>query len=191
MTLVQTISRGLNEFRHFDTRSLKLNSDRISHIYRDTANTVVLLTDPTLDQPNYTFYYDNDGNFYIINSDGGDSRTDADYAHMYFSLASTKPTGDGSAYIVGQFNNYRLDENSKLDYDAVKNRFYTHLFLKQGVYDYAYVWVPNSTNKPDNTFFEGSHFETENDYQILVYYHPAGARWTELVGYRRLNTANK
>jgi hypothetical protein len=183
--------QGLNEFRHFDTRSLKVNSDHIFHIYRDTANTVVLLTDPTLDQPNYTFYYDNDGRFYIINSDGGDPRTDADYAHMYFSLASTKPTGDGSAYLVGQFNNYRLDENSKLDYDAVKNRFYTHLFLKQGVYDYAYVWVPNSTNKSDNTFFEGSHFETENDYQILVYYHPAGARWAELVGYRRLNTANK
>ncbi|MEO6849552.1 MAG: DUF5103 domain-containing protein, partial [Mucilaginibacter sp.] len=62
--------QGLNEFRHFDTRSLKLNSDRILHIYRDTANTVVLLTDPTLDQPNYAFYYDNDGNFYPGNQDG-------------------------------------------------------------------------------------------------------------------------
>ncbi|MDB5137746.1 MAG: hypothetical protein JWP37_4349 [Mucilaginibacter sp.] len=181
---------GLNEFRHFDTRSLKLNSDRISHIYRDTANTVILLTDPTLDQPNYVLYYDNDGNFYIGNQDGRDPRTDADYAHMYFSLASTKPGSDGSAYIVGQFNNYRLDESSKLDYDAAKNRYYTQLLLKQGVYDYAYVWIPNGS-KPDNTFFEGSHFETENDYQILVYYHPAGARWVELVGYRVLNTVKR
>jgi hypothetical protein len=183
--------QGRNEFRHFDTRSLKLNSERISHIYRDTANTVILLTDPTLDQPNYSFYYDNDGNFYVGNQDGSDPRIDADYAHMYFSLASTKPGVDGSAYIVGQFNNYRLDESSKLQYDAVKNRYYTQLLLKQGVYDYAYVWVPNSTHKPDDTWFEGSHFETENDYQILVYYHPAGARWVELVGYRVLNTAKK
>jgi hypothetical protein len=183
--------QGRNEFRHFDTRSLKLNSERVSHIYRDTANTVILLTDPTLDQPNYTFYYDNDGNFYVGNQDGSDPRIDADYAHMYFSLASTKPGGDGSAYIAGQFNNYRLDESSKLQYDAVKNRYYTQLLLKQGVYDYAYVWVPNNTHKPDDTYFEGSHFETENDYQILVYYHPSGARWTELVGYRVLNTAKK
>jgi hypothetical protein len=183
--------QGRNEFRHFDTRSLKLNSERISHIYRDTANTVILLTDPTLNQPNYTFYYDNDGNFYINNQDGSNPKIDADYAHMYFSLASTKPGGDGTAYIVGQFNNYRLDENSKLEYDAVKNRYYTQLLLKQGVYDYAYVWVPKSTNKPDDAYFEGSHFETENDYQLLVYYRPAGARWVELVGYRVLNTAKK
>lgn len=182
---------GRNEFRHFDTRSLKLNSERISHIYRDTANTVILLTDPTLDQPNYSFYYDNDGNFYVGNQDGSDPRIDGDYAHMYFNLASTKPGGDGSAYIVGQFNNYRLDESSKLQYDAVKNRYATQLLLKQGVYDYAYVWVPDGTNKPDDTYFEGSHFETENDYQILVYYHPAGARWVELVGYRVLNSAKK
>jgi hypothetical protein len=182
---------GLNEFRHFDTRSLKLNSDRISHIYRDTANTVILLTDPTLDQPNYTFNYDNGGNFYILNQDGSNPTIDADYVHMYFTLASTKPGGNGSAYIVGQFNNFRIDENSKLQYDAAKNRYGTQLFLKQGVYDYSYVWVPNGSNKPDNTYFEGSHFETENTYQILTYYRPAGARWTELVGYQVLNTGKK
>lgn len=183
--------QGLNEFRHFDTRSLKINSDHILHIYRDTANTVILLTDPTLDQPNYTLFYDNDGNFYINNQDGSDPRIDADYAHMYFSLASTKSAGDGSAYIVGQFNNYRMDQSSKLDYDAAKNRYYIQLLLKQGVYDFEYVWVPNNTNKPDNAFFEGSHYETENEYQVLVYYHPSGARWTELVGYRTLNTVKK
>ncbi|MGZ3764135.1 MAG: type IX secretion system plug protein, partial [Mucilaginibacter sp.] len=182
---------GRNEFRHFDTRSLKLNSDRVLHIYRDTANTVILLTDPTLNEPNYALYYDNDGNFYVGNQDGNNARIDADYAHMYFSLASTRPGVDGSAHIVGQFNNFRLDDNSKLQYDSAKNRYYTQLLLKQGVYDYAYVWVPNGTNKPDDAYFEGSHYETENNYQILVYYHPAGARWVELVGYRVLNSTQK
>jgi len=181
--------RGLNEFRHFDTRSLKLNSERVQHIYRDTANTVILLTDPTLDQPNYTLFYDNDGNFYINNQDGSDPRIDADYAHIYFTLAGTKSAGDGSAYIVGQFNNYRMDESSKLDFDAAKNRYYIQLLLKQGVYDYEYVWVSNNTHKPNGAFFEGSHYETENEYQVLVYYHPAGARWTELVGYRPVKAA--
>jgi hypothetical protein len=181
--------KALNEFRHFDTRSLKLNSERVQHIYRDTANTVILLADPTLDQPNYTLFYDNDGNFYINNQDGTDPRIDADYAHLYFTLASTKSAGRGAAYIVGQFNNYRMDESSKLDFDAAKNRYYIQLLLKQGVYDYEYVWVPSSTHKPDGSFFEGSHYETENEYQVLIYYHPAGARWTELVGYRPVKAA--
>ncbi|HVV54439.1 MAG TPA: DUF5103 domain-containing protein [Mucilaginibacter sp.] len=183
--------QGLNEFRHFDTRSLKLNSDRIQHIYRDTANTVILLTDLTNDQPNYVFYYDLDGKFFPGNQDGSDPRIDGDYAHVYFTLASTLSPNDGSAYIVGQFNNYRLDNDSKLFYDPSDKHYHIQLFLKQGVYDYAYVWVPNGSGKPDYAAFEGSHYETENEYQLLVYYHPAGARWTELVGFQTLNTAAK
>ena len=182
---------GRNEFRHFDTRTLKLNSDRVSRIIKDTANTVVLLTDALQNQPNYTFVYDNDGNFYVGNSDGTTPAIDADYAHMIFSLSAGKSGNSGSAYIVGQFNNYRVDDNSRLSFDASKNIFFTSLFLKQGVYDYKYVWVDKKSGTPDDTVFEGSHFETENDYRLLVYYRPAGARWTELVGYRVINTAKK
>lgn len=183
--------QGLNEFRHFDTRTLKLNSDRILKITRDTANSVILLTDPMLDQANYLTLFDNDGNFYINNTDGSEPKIDADYAHMYFSLNNTKSGNGGSAYIVGQFNNWRMDESSKLDYDASTNRYFIHLFLKQGVYDYAYVWVPSNTHKPDYAYFEGSHFETENNYQLLTYYHPAGSRWAELVGFKVVSTQRK
>jgi len=182
---------GRNEFRRFDTRSLKLNSERVGHIYRDTANTVVLLGDPLRNQPGYSFQYDNDGNFFILNSEGSEPRRDADYAHMYFSLAANKTDKEGAVYIVGKFNDYKTDTGSKLDYDPVKGRFFTNLFLKQGVYDYEYVWADHGTGKPDDIPIEGTHFETENDYQLLVYYRPANARWEELVGYRLLNTVKK
>ncbi|TSJ38695.1 DUF5103 domain-containing protein [Mucilaginibacter corticis] len=182
---------GRNEFRRFDTRSLKLNSERVGHIYRDTANTVVLLGDPLRNQPGYSFQYDNDGNFFILNTEGSEPRRDGDYAHMYFSLAANKTDKEGAAYIVGKFNDYKTDADSKLDYDPVKGRFFTNLFLKQGVYDYEYVWSDRGTGKPDDIPIEGTHFETENDYQLLVYYRPANARWEELVGYRLLNTVKK
>lgn len=182
---------GRNEFRHFDTRSLKLNSDRVSHIYHDTAYTVVLLGDPIRNQPEYSFQYDNDGNFFILNQEGNDPRRDGDYTHVYFSLAANKTAAEGTAYIVGKFNDYRIDQRSKMDFDPVKGRFFTNLFLKQGVYDYEYVWVDHATNTPDDIPLEGSHFETQNNYQVLVYYRPATARWDELVGYRLLNTVKK
>jgi hypothetical protein len=178
---------GGNEFRHFDTRSLLLNSDRIGRIYRDTANTVMLLPDHNRDRPDYAFEYDNDGKFFILNQDGRDPRTDADYAHMFFTLATTKTAKEGSVYIVGRFNNYRLEPAGKMEYDNTSSHFFTEILLKQGVYDYAYVWVDSATQKPDYTALEGTHFETENDYQILVYYRPVGGRWDELVGYRLLN----
>ncbi len=177
---------GRNEFRHFDTRSLKLNSDRIGHIYHDTSYTVMLLGDPSRNVPNYSFLYDNDGNFFILNQDGYDPKRDADYAHVYFSLAANKTQQDGDVYIVGRFNDFKIDDRSKLDYEPTKGRFYTDLFLKQGVYDYQYVWVGHD-KKPDDIMLEGNHFETENEYQILVYYRPASARWEELIGYQLLS----
>jgi hypothetical protein len=182
---------GGNEFRHFDLRSLRLNSERVGKIYRDTANTVVLIGDPNRDAASYSFQYDNNGNFFILNQDGRDPRTDADYVHVYFSLAGNKSQSEGAAYIVGKFNDYKLDAHSRMDYDNTKGRFYTDLYLKQGVYDYEYIWVPKTTGLPDDTTFEGSYFETENDYQVLVYYRRTGARWDELVGYRLLNTAKR
>jgi len=181
---------GGNEFRHFDTRSLKLNSEHIARIYLDTANTVVLLTDRDRGQLNYTFQYDLDGNFYILNQDGTDPRTDADYAHIIFTLATSKTTATGTPYIVGKFNDYRVDDRSKLNFDTLSGKFITSQFLKQGVYDYEYVWV-DKAGHIDSMALEGNHFETENDYQLLVYYHPPGARWDELLGYRLLNTTAK
>lgn len=177
---------GRNEFRHFDTRTLKLNSDRIAQIYRDTSYTVMLLGDPSRNLPNYSFLYDNDGSFFILNQDGYDAKRDGDYAHIYFSLAANKTPQDGDVYVVGRFNDFKIDARSKLDYEPTKGRFYTDLFLKQGVYDYQYVWVGHD-KKPDDILLEGNHFETENEYQVLVYYRPASARWEELIGYRLLN----
>ena len=182
---------GGNEFRHFDTRSLRLNSDRVSHIYHDSTYTVVLLGDPVRNTPNYSFNYDNNGSFFILNSDGTDPKRDAEYTHVYFSLAANKTPAEGSVYIVGKFNNYTLDNRSKMDFESIKGRFMTDLYLKQGVYDYQYVWVDHKSDKPDDILLEGTYFETENDYQVLVYYRPFSARWTELVGYRLLNNGSK
>ena len=162
----------------------------MAKIYKDTANTVMLLGDPPRDLPNYILLYDNDGKFFILNQDGRDPRIDADYAHVYFSLAANRSEADGTPYIIGQFNDYKIDERSRMQFDS-RGRFYTNLFLKQGVYDYQYVWVSNATRKPDDTLLEGNYFETENEYQLLVYYRPPGSRWEELVGYSLLTTTGQ
>lgn len=181
---------GRNEFRLFDTRTLKLNSQHIARIIKDTANNVILLADPVRNSPDYILLYDNNGKFFVLNQDGRDPRTDADYAHMYFSLAGSTPGSTGSPYIIGSFNDYRPDDQSKLTLGD-DGKYHASLFLKQGVYDYEYVWVDNKTKKADDVPLEGSHFETENDYQILVYYRPPAARWDELVGFRELNSVKK
>lgn len=182
---------GGNEFRHFDTRTLKLNSERIGRIFKDTANTVLLLGDASRNDDAYLFQYDNNGSFFILNQDGRDPATDADYAYVYFNFTAPSNLPKGDIYVTGRFNNYSLDQNSKLIYDAARNSYTLSIPLKQGVYDYQYVCVNAATQQADSKVLEGSFFETENDYQILVYYRAPGARWEELVGYQPLNTGRR
>jgi hypothetical protein len=44
--------------------------------------------------------------------------------------------------------------------------------------------------KIDDTFVEGNHAETENDYFIFVYYRQMGEQYDKLIGIRQLNSIN-
>ena len=180
---------GGNEFRRFDTRSLRFQSENIDRIVRDSLFSVYLLTDRVLNRQGYTFNNDENGRFYVRNQDGRNNNTDADYAVMHFSLATEKPSENGSVYLIGHFNSFRISEESKLTYDEGQKRFNKTALLKQGVYDYQYVWMED--NKADSKIFEGSYFQTENSYQIFFYYRRPGLRWQELIGYTQINSARR
>lgn len=179
-----------NEFRKFDIRSFRYKADHVQDFYRDTAINVILFTDLPYNNNKYSNQFDENGNFYIRNQDGRDNVTDSDYANVLFTLNATPPSSKGNAYVVGRFNNYQLNQNSKLIYDTSRKRFYGNIKLKQGLYDFKYVWVDEASNYND-TIFEGSFFETENTYQILVYYRKPGARWDELIGFTNINSVKK
>lgn len=179
---------GGNEFKRFDTRSLRYQSEHIARIEKDSLNHVILLTDNPEKRLSYTFNYDENGAFYIRNQDGRDARTDGDYANVYFSFSTPNPlTGD--VYLLGSFNNFQHSEEFKMQFDDVKKLYYLSAYLKQGIYNYKYALVTDKTI--DDTIFSGSHFETENDYQIFFYYQKPGSRWQELIGFSQINTVKR
>lgn len=180
---------GGNEFNRFDTRSLRFQSEHIAKIYKDSVNHVLLLTDAPMKRLSYTFNYDENGEFFIRNQEGRDNRTDGDYAIINFSLATGPPSNSGKVYMLGHFNSFQLVDDNKLAYDEVRKRFYGSAYLKQGIYNYRYAWIENGIT--DDILFEGSHFETENNYQIFFYFRKPGARWEELVGYTQINTVRR
>lgn len=181
-----------NEFRKFDTRSLRFKAENVQDIIRDTMVDVVLFQDVNGNKPKYTNLVDENGAFFIRNSDGRDNNIEADYAQVYFTLNATPPAaGKGETYVVGRFNNFILDESSKMTFDPAKRRFYGKIKLKQGLYDYKYVWLDKETGKADQGIFEGSYFETANTYQVFAYYRKPGARWEELIGYSSVNTLRR
>ena len=64
--------------------------------------------------------------------------------------------------------------------------------MKMGYYNYAYVTVNSGDPHavPSFEFTEGNHFDTENNYDILVYYRPLGGRADQLVGIYSTNSLN-
>lgn len=180
-----------NEFRKFDIRSLRYKAENVQEIIRDRTNEVFLFQDVNGNKPRYTNLVDENGSFFIRNQEGRDNDTDGDYAEVHFTLNAVPPSANGEAYVLGRFNNYTLDESSKMTFEPEKKRFYGKILLKQGLYDYKYVWVNKESGKTDQTIFEGSYFETANTYRVFAYYKRPGARWEELIGYSNVNTLRK
>ncbi len=179
-----------NEFRKFDFRNFRFKAEHVQDYYRDSTNNITLFTDLPNGTAKYSTQFDENGNFFIRNQDGRDNITDSDYANILFTLNATPPTPKGSAYVVGRFNNYILNDENKLSYEPSRKRFYGNLKLKQGLYDFKYIWLDENGNF-DDKIFEGSFFETENSYQVLVYYRKPGGRWDELAGFSSVNSIKK
>lgn len=181
---------GSYEFRKFDARSLRYKGDHVQDIFTDSTNNILLFQDVTGNTPKYAQQNDENGAFFIRNQDNRDNDTESDYVNVQFVLNVAAGAND-DIYIIGGFNNYVLSEENKLTYEPAKKKYYARMYLKQGLYDYQYVRKDKTTGKTDSKLFEGSFFETENNYQTFVYYRKPGSRWDELIGYSLTSTVQR
>jgi hypothetical protein len=65
------------------------------------------------------------------------------------------------------------------------------MLLKQGWYNYEYLFVKKGDKTVEPSLFEGNHYETENDYLILVYYRNPKERFDRMIGSLVVNSAGK
>ncbi len=173
--------KGGNEFRFFDLRSLNSPGRNIASVNKSIKPYEVFIA---LDKPRvneaYAQYADYNGNFIIDNFDYRDNNFN-NYAFINFTLASKPISGD--VYVSGEFNHWNMNKENKMQYDSARGEYHARLLLKQGWYDYQYT-VRSQTLPP--YYLEGSHFETENTYEIFVYYSAFQPRADLLIGYIKL-----
>jgi len=171
---------GGNEFRFADFRSLTYpgqNTGRINKTARPFE--LYLAVDAPRDGGAYAQYKDLDGNYIIDNTDYGEPATTGNYLYVNFTLKA-ETEYDGDVYVVGKFNDYqRVDEN-KMRYNTSTHVYESRQFVKQGWYDYQYL-VDSKKNSP--LIIEGSHYETENIYEITIYNRPFKPNADLLIGY--------
>ena len=186
------IFAGVNEFRFFDIRNTRFLSQGLQSVdYITGAFHVQLKPDESRRKQKYSQYSDFNGKYNISFENSDQSHIEADYLWTYFSLLSPFQLDEGkSVYILGEITGWQLNPESKMDYSYERGAFEKRLQLKQGVYNYSYVVADDSTGEVDYTHFEGSHFDTENSYFILVYFRPTGSRYERVVGYKKINSRN-
>ena len=180
---------GNNEFRHFDFKSLRYQSERIKSIdFDSTYNHVYLFNDKKRPFDRYSIEPDINGNFIIKSQEGWKSSIEADYAFVHFTLAVDN-ISYGDLYLLGAFSDWELKEDFKLKYNPDQKQYEGNVYLKQGYYNYHYALKDTATNRVDVSFIEGTHYQTRNEYYVYVYYIGVGDRYDRFVGF--LKTTSK
>jgi hypothetical protein len=173
--------KGGNEFRFFDLRSLNQPGRNVAKVDKSVKPFEVFIQrDKPRTNEVYSQLPDINGGFILDNYDYR-SVNFSNYAYVNFTLAS-KPL-PGNIYVTGAFNYWNLDDENIMYYDSAAKEYQSRILLKQGRYDYQYL-IKSDALPP--YYLEGSHFETENGYEILVYYRPFQPKADMLIGYLRL-----
>ncbi len=176
---------GANEFRYFDIRNLRTKGMNVAeYATSDSNNTISLVEDKNRSSLTYSELVDINGRFVIQRYESQDPGVEADYANVLFSL-KTAPDFEGDIYIAGQLTDWKIKPKFKMDYNNETGLYSKNLLLKQGFYNYQYV-LQNSKNAERN-YFEGNYSQTENYYDIIVYYRPANQFNDVIIGYESVN----
>jgi len=172
---------GGNEYLNFDTKLIRnksLNVVRIEmkdvfhhYLYPYTYN-------PDLE---YRFNPDINGQFVFRTLEGNTPNTEADYAMMHFTLYADSPFLDKSVHVYGAFNNFEIEEETKLEYDFEDKSYKGSILMKQGFYNYTFATV-DKFNKVDTNEINGTFFETENQYTVITYFKPIGGLYDRVIG---------
>ncbi|MEO8108541.1 MAG: DUF5103 domain-containing protein [Ginsengibacter sp.] len=175
---------GGKEWRWLDLRDFHLQSDRVlTADYKKNSTDIFVRPDGPRDAQRYVYYRDFNGMNSIEAIRGVNPFWEADYATVNFTFVP--PNGVAyprqDVYLFGQLTNYNYADSLKMTFNPDKRVYETHLFLKQGYYDYTYVGV-DKNNPAIRNEFDGNYYETENIYTILVYYKSFVGRSDELIG---------
>lgn len=188
----RNIFPGGNEYRYFDIKSIRYLSEYVRRIDFAYPNYNVFLqsSESRLYKP-YFYWKDLNGKYIIAFQEGKNPEIDGDYVYVYFTIQSDQEISEGKVYVTGALNDWKLDKNNEMKYNPAAKQYECTMLLKQGWYNYEYVVVPEkkrSELSPD--LFEGSHYETENDYMVIIYYRNPRERYDRVIATATENTLN-
>ena len=172
-----------NEFRFFDIRTTHFGGRNVERTnISETQIDAYLYFDKSRGTEPYTFNNDLNGGYVIENSEGNNDFLESDYINVHFFL-DLKGNINEEIYLGGKLTDWRFEDFNKLKYINASEIYTCSLLLKQGLYDFSY-YIPGNIENP--TLLEGNHYETKNEYEIIVYYKDPMLNTDVIIGYIKM-----
>lgn len=189
----ENVFPGGNEFRYFDIRTNRYNGENVDNVkFIRPYYHVTLLPDAVRSNKRYSPYKEMNGNYVVESQDRvTDFDTECDYEFVHFFLPLPSPLTGGTVNVFGALTGWNANKSNEMKWDFGLAGYELSLLLKQGYYNYQYVYVPEGSKKADSVNLEGSFFVTENDYQIFAYYRDQASRYDRLIGFVTINSSNR
>lgn len=168
-----------SEFHKFEILDVRLNGmnvDRMAWIGEQYHATLF----SNAPQRNYTYDSDVNGGYVIRHTGDEENDTHCEYLFVHFLLQRPQLL-EGDVYVCGLWDNGSPNPECKMTYDEKTGMYECGVFLKQGYYNYQFRQFVDGVGRTALT--EGDFYQTKNEYLILVYHRPQGARFDALVGY--------
>lgn len=181
---------GANEYRNLDLKNLRFatqNVDRISPGVGAGVYEVFLAPAIKRNIRVYDNQRDINGKFIVRNDLVDGDPLGADYAEVHFTLPMSEALSE-DVYVYGGFSDFQCQKTNRMTWVPEKRSYELTTLMKQGFIDFTYATLASGATVPDLTTIEGSHYQTENDYLVLVYLTDHQQRYDRLVGVRFLNS---
>ncbi|MDQ7917690.1 DUF5103 domain-containing protein [Mesonia sp. MT50] len=172
---------GGNEYLFFDNKDVRGSTMNIRSIELLDIYNTYLFADKVRKFDPYTYNPDINGNFVVNTLQGDNANIQAEYTWVHFYLNNYERLNGGEVHIYGNFNNYSLDDSTKLTYNSKKDVYETKRLFKQGFYNYKYVLLEKDGTINEG-YFSGDFDKTENQYTVLAYYKELGGRYDRIIG---------
>lgn len=186
----QGLFMGANEYRNFDLKNLRFLTRSVARITPGEGNAVYdayLLPEQKRNIRVYDNQRDINGKFLVKNDMVDGDPLGADYVNVHFNQPMPEQLGQ-DVFIYGALSDFQCRKENRMTWVLEEKTYKATIFLKQGFYDFTYATIPRDAKAPDLTAVEGSHYQTENDYIVLVYLTDRQQRYDRLVGVRFVNS---
>lgn len=184
----QMVFRAGTEWRWLDLRSFRLQSDRVDHAIYGKSNTeLFLVPDGDRRGQRYIYFPDYNGSYRIITYETINPFWQGDYGLTHFYLRPPQdydPTND-KIFLAGGFTDFVYSDRWQMKPQG--DSLLTNVaFLKQGYYNYTYFLQKAGSNELRP--LESNYWETENGYDVLLYYKGFADRNDRIIGHLHINS---